>query len=472
MAVVADTTDDAIVTKDLSGTIVSWNPGAERMYGYWAEEIIGKPVTLLVPPDQMDQHSDLMTRVAAGERVGPCDAVRTTKYGRRVDVSLAVTPIRDDAGAVAGAVAITRDITAERRAQQDLRNGESRWRAIVNAAVDGIIVIDRRGKIESFNAAAERLFEYRAAEAIGQNVSILMPMSYAREHDHYLKRYVDTREARIIGIGREVTGRRKDGTTFPMHLSVGEASIDGETKFMGIVRDLTERVAMEGKLRQESSLARIGELAAVLAHEVKNPLAAVSGAIQMIRGQLPAGSEERDILKEVLARIDGLSDLMSDLLLYARPPQPRATSLDSAEVVSSVVRLFKSDPNWAEITIAVVGHTAPIHADPQLVMIALQNLLMNAVQAMRGRGEVTVHLHESDGHAHFDIVDSGPGIPAEARDKVFTPFFTTKARGTGLGLATAQRIAESHEGRVEILQSSEEGTTMRLTLPLSPSEGA
>lgn len=359
---------------------------------------------------------------------------------------------------------LPRDTVPPDRADRTARTGDARWRAIIESAVDGIITIDGHGLIQSINPAAERLFGYRAAEVIGQNVAILMPPPHAAEHDGYIRRYLETRQPRIIGLGREVTGRRKDATTFPIHLSVGEASIDGEITFVGIVRDLSERVALEARLREESGLARIGEFAAVLAHEVRNPLAAVSGAIQMIAKRLPAGSEEHDVSREVLQRLDSLNALMGDLLLYARPPQPNIRPVDLDDLLASLIAFLRSDPAWRELTVIVDGSAGIVDADPEMIKIALQNLLLNAVQAMRGRGVLRVAVLVDEGVTHIDILDSGGGIPDEARARIFTPFFTTKAGGTGLGLATVKRIAESHGGQITLVSSSSSGTTMRLSL--------
>lgn len=463
---ILNASQDAIMGVDVSGAIVAWSPGAERMYGYTPDEIAGRLLATLVPVDQSHEAGVLMARLAAGEPIEAHDAVHLDKHGSRLEASVTMTPIRNAAGRVTGGVLIAHDLTGERRADKAFRRGEARWQSIVESAVDGIITIDRRGRIETFNPAAERLFGFRRDEVLGRNVSTLMPAPHAVEHDHYIKRYLDTHEPRIIGIGREVMGRRKDGTTFPMHLSVAEASIDGETRFTGMVRDLTDRVALEQKLREESGLARIGELAAVLAHEVKNPLAAVSGAVQMISEVLPPESDERQITAEVLHRLDGLSALMGDLLLYARPPHPNPTAVDGGELVNSLVSFFRQDPEWRDITVDVRG-SARILADPELLKITLQNLLLNAAQAMHGRGRLLVELGEGDGRARVEITDAGPGIPADVQDRVFTPFFTTKARGTGLGLATVRRISEAHGGDISIARTSAAGTTMRLTLPAS-----
>ena len=328
LAALVESSNDAIFTKDLDGNVQTWNPGAELMYGYAADEIVGRSVSLLVPPGHPDEISGISRKSSSGELVRHFETVRQTKDGRRLDVSLAVSPLRDAAGTVVGASTIARDITAQKRDVERLRESEARLRSIVDAAVDGIIVIDARGRIEAFNPGAERLFGYRADEVFGLNVSVLMPQPYRDEHDGYMARYLETGEARIIGIGREVTAMRKDGSTFPVHLSVGEMSLGGERKFTGILHDLSTRVQMEDRLREQAALVRLGEMAAVIAHEVKNPLAAVRGAIQVIGNRLPAGSREGAVVTDIIARIDTLNQLVKDPLLFARPPQPRLLPLD------------------------------------------------------------------------------------------------------------------------------------------------
>ena len=198
------------------------------------------------------------------------------------------------------------DLTERVNLEERLRTSEARWRSIVESAVDAIVVIDARGRIEAFNPAAERLFGYGEREVVGRNVSMLMPSPYHEEHDGYLARYLETGVQRIIGIGREVTGLRRDGTTFPLHLSVGEMTIGGERKFTGIIHDLSARVRIEEQLREHTALARLGEMAAVIAHEVKNPLAGVRGAIQVIGTRLPKEGKDAAIVKEIVTRIDAL----------------------------------------------------------------------------------------------------------------------------------------------------------------------
>ena len=348
-----------------------------------------------------------------------------------------------------------------------LTSGETRaiLAAIFESAVDGIIVIDARGRVEAFNPGAERLFGYSEEEMLGQNVTMLMPSPYREEHDQYMSRYLRTGEKRIIGIGREVTGRKKDGTIFPVRLSVGEMRIGGESKFTGILHDLTARVELEVRLREQAALTRLGEMAAVVAHEVKNPLTGIRGAIQVIGGRLPAGSKDAEIAREIVSRIDALNDLMGDLLLFARPPQPRKTAIDPLSLAMTVADLMRGDPALSGLTIDVTGSSVPVDADGELLKIVIQNLLLNAAHATQNHGRIRVTVSSFAGRCRIDIADNGPGIPPDVLEKLFTPFFTTKARGTGLGLSTARRFLEAHDGTIAVVCPPEGGTTVTLDLP-------
>ena len=245
LAAIVESSDDAIIGKDLDGRILTWNRGAERLYGYTAEEVTGRSIALLFPEDRLDELDEILARSRSGQRVQHHETVRRRKDGQLVDISLTVSPISDASGRIVGASTIARDITARKRAELALRASEQRWRSVVESAVDGIVVIDARGQIEAFNPGAERLFGYREQEVVGQNVNVLMPAPYHDEHDGYLARYLATGVQKIIGIGREVTGQRRDGSTFPLHLSVGEMVTGGERRFTGILHDLTARVRME-----------------------------------------------------------------------------------------------------------------------------------------------------------------------------------------------------------------------------------
>jgi two-component system sensor kinase FixL len=466
LAAIIESSEDAIIAKNLAGIILSWNRGAERMYGYSASEAIGRPISFLIPSDLRHEFDELLKHIRTDQRVAHHETRRLTKDGRQLDVSLTVSPIKDSAGQILGASTIARDITEQKRVEQALRGSEARWRAIVESAVDGIVVIDARGHVEAFNRAAERLFGYAAHEVVGRNVSMLMPAPYHEEHDGYLTRYRATGVQKIIGIGREVTGLRKDGSAFPLHLSVGEVFIEGESKFTGILHDLTERVQLETRLREQSALTRLGEMAAVVAHEVKNPLTGIRGAIQVIGGRLPAGSKDVQIIGDIIARIDALNDLMKDLLLFARPPQPRVAAVDVLSLLKNVRDLLRQDPAFQALRINVTGDATVLAADAELLKIVVQNLLLNGAHAMQGHGQIQVVVTSADGLCQIAVADEGPGIPRDVLDKLFTPFFTTKARGTGLGLSTARRFVEAHGGTLAIESPATGGTTATIRLPV------
>ena len=466
LAAIIESSDDAIIAKSLDGIIVSWNRGAERIYGYSASEAIGRSISILIPDDQRHEFDTILERIRADQRVAHHETRRLTKDGRELDIAITVSPIKDSAGRIVGASTIARDITEQKQVEQALRGSEARWRAIVESAVDGIVVIDARGTVEAFNRAAERLFGYAAGEVVGRNVNMLMPAPYHDEHDGYLARYRATGIQKIIGIGREVTGLRKDGSAFPLHLSVGEALIEGESKFTGILHDLTERVQLETQLREQSALTRLGEMAAVVAHEVKNPLTGIRGAIQVIGSRLPAGSKDVPVIGDIVARIDALNDLMKDLLLFARPPQPRVAPVDVIVLLKTVTHLVRQDPALKDLRVEVSGEAPVLSADAELLKIVVQNLLINGAQAMQGSGLIQISVTADDVACQITIADHGPGIAPEVRKRLFTPFFTTKARGTGLGLSTARRLLEAHGGTLGIECPPAGGTSATIRLPV------
>jgi two-component system sensor kinase FixL len=465
LAAIVESSDDAIIAKDLDGTILSWNRGAERMYGYSAEEAIGRPIYLIVPPPKVTELSEILERIRAGERVRNFETVRATKDGTLIDVALSISPICDAAGTVVGASAIGRDITERKRELRELKDNEARLRSVLESAVDGIVVIDSRGRIETFNPAAERLFGYSAGEVSGQNVNLLMPAPYHDEHDQYIANYLSTGVAKIIGIGREVIGKKKDGTTFPLHLAVGEMIVGGERKFTGLLHDLSARVKVEAQLREQAALVRLGEMAAVIAHEVKNPLAAVRGAIQVIGKRLPADGREAAVVTDIIARIDALNQLVRDLLLFARPPRPNPAPVDLATLLSMTALLMAEDAACRDVRVVVSGRCAAIMADTELLKIVFLNLFLNSAHAMRHTGAITISLEDQDGSCRIAVSDTGPGIPPEVRARLFTPFVTTKSRGTGLGLSTVKRLVEAHGGEIRVDCPPEGGTTVVISLP-------
>jgi PAS domain S-box-containing protein len=464
---ILDTAVDGIIVIDARGGIESFNRGAERLFGYPAAEVVGRNVSVLMPSPDHERHDDYLARyLSAGE--ARIIGTGRTVTGRRRDgktfpLHLSVGEMTIDG--VRKFTGMLHDLSAHVQQEQRRRASDARWQSVVESAVDGIVVIDPYGRIEAFNPAAERLFGYAERDVLGQNVTMLMPSPYREEHDRYLARYLATGTKKIIGIGREVQGLRRDGTMFPLHLSVGEMNVGGERRFTGILHDLSARTEIEQQLREQTALARLGEMAAVVAHEVKNPLAGIRGAIQVIGGRLPADSMDRRMTAEIVARIDALSALMKDLLLFARPPKPNPQLTDVAQLVTTTAELLREDPSLRDVQVHVKGTALPTLADASLLQIVFHNLLVNGAQAMQGRGDIRVSVANAQSMCRIEFADHGPGIPPDVRDKVFAPFFTTKQRGSGLGLPTCRRLVEAHRGTIIVDCPPGGGTTVTVSLP-------
>jgi len=458
---------DGIIVIDGKGLIKAFNPGAERLFGYTAGEVLGQNVKVLMPGPDRDQHDRYLANYL---ETGIPRIIGTGRevQGRRKDGStfpLHLSVGRMDIDGEPAFTGILHDLSRRVEIEEALRKSEERVRSIVESAVDGIIVIDERGLIQAFNPSAERLFGYGLNEVLGRNVNMLMPSPDRERHDGYIHQYLTTGEQKIIGIGREVTGRRKDGTTFPVHLSVGEMVNEGRRSFTGILHDLSDRVALENRLAEQKSLAKLGEMAAVVAHEVKNPIAGIRGALQVITSRMPAEQRDRGVLIDIIARLDALNRIVQDMLMFARPRALRQEPVSLAALLGDTVALIERDPTMSHVQIALSG-AADISGDREMLQVVFQNILMNAAQAMENKGRIEVSIGTVNGRCSVAIADQGPGMPEDVRAKAFDAFFTTKHRGTGLGLPIARRVIEAHGGTIQIDAPPSGGTMVTIVLPL------
>lgn len=367
--------------------------------------------------------------------------------------------------------------SAERERNEAVANAAShaaRWQAIVDTATEGIVTIDAKGLIETYNGAAERMFGYPASAVIGRNVAMLMPPPYRDEHDGYLRRYLTTGEKRIIGIGREVIGQRQDGSVFPIDLSVGEGTTNGRRFFTAVVRDITDHKEMQTKLAQTERLAAVGELAAGVAHEINNPINTVINCAQLVQDGDDANSNCKVIIEESMR----IADIVRDLLQFARDDRDRPQPTSLPEVVQRTLRLLGE--NWKRHGVALqvdVGdHLPQLHARPQQIQQVLLNLLINAKDALvhAEAADRRVWLSaEIDGNGvAFTVRDNGPGIPSQLGERIFEPFVTTKrARGgTGLGLSISRSIVEGYGGTIRVDSVPGHGAAFRVWLPQAPAE--
>lgn len=354
-----------------------------------------------------------------------------------------------------------------------LRESEARLRGILETAVDGIITITEAGVVESLNPAAERIFGYAAQELLGQNVKILMPPMYRAVHDDYITNYLDTGLKKIIGIGREVVGMRKNGNTFPMHLAVSEVRLGERRLFTGLVRDLSEQKRLEKQVLQVERLATIGKMAAKVAHEIRNPLSSISLNAELLQDELNSYAqtdtgEAQSLLQSMIAEIDRVTSLTEEYLQFSRLPESQPVRDDINRVVKESVDFYQPQARQKKVVLqsAISTKTWEVRFDPVQIRRVLLNIMRNAVEAMPKGGMLNIATEQSGREVVIRIVDTGVGIAPEEIEKIFDPFFTTKDFGTGLGLAVVQQIIEEHRGRIVCQSILGQGTTFSIYLPL------
>jgi len=490
LAAIVASSDDAIVGKNLDGTITDWNEAAERIFGYSAKEIIGQPVALLLLPGRENEEREILHRIGRGEKIEHFETKRRRKDGDVIDVSVTISPVVSKDGKIIGASKIARDITEAKKAQQSLLEREAHLQSVLDTVPDAMIVIDTKGIIQSFSKAAERLFGYTVKEATGRNVRILMPQPDRGRHDGYLARYLDTGERRIIGIGRLVIGQKRDGTTFPMDLAVGEVRLGERRFFTGFIRDLTEREQTQQKLQELQAelvhMARftaLGEMASTLAHELNQPLTAVAsylnGARRLIDGgksaDLPMARQAIESAAEQSLRAGQIIRRLRDFVARGESDQKEEDVRVLVEEASALA-LVGARELGIRFALSIAEGVPPILADKVQVQQVVLNLMRNAIEAMAGsptRELAVAVLPVGNGRVQIDVSDTGAGISPEIAAQLFQPFVTSKPNGMGVGLSISRTIVEAHGGRLWTDERPGGGTVFHMTLrAVEPGERA
>ncbi len=356
--------------------------------------------------------------------------------------------------------------TAER--QRALRDAEDLRYALDQSAI--LATTDVKGDITFVNDTFCEISKYSREELLGRNHRILNSGLHPPEFFKELWR--------TIAHGRvwrgELRNRAKDGSLYWVDTTI-VPFLDATGRpyqYVSIRYDITERKATEARLREQASLAQLGRMAAVVAHEVRNPLAGIRGALQVIGQRMAPDATERGIVTEIVNRVDTLNAIVEDLLLFARPRPPVIREVTFAELSAKLQTQLGNDPAFAQIEIRMAPADVRMHADPEMFTLVMLNLMTNAAQAMKGTGRIDVSVQENDVWYDVLVADTGPGIPPDVQVRLFEPFFTTKARGTGLGLATARRIIESHGGTLTLACPATGGTVATVRLPISLSAEA
>jgi len=372
----------------------------------------------------------------------------------------------------------------EANASRALAEREAHLLSIYDTAPDALIVIDENGVMQSYSAAAERMFGWSASEVLGRNVKMLMPQTFRTQHDGYMHRYLDTGERRIIGIGRIVVGERKDGSTFPMELAVGEVRSERGRVFTGFVRDLTERQATETRLQELQSelvhmsrLSAMGEMASALAHELNQPLSAIANYLSGARRLLERGGVKEPRAEDALEKAADQALRAGEIIRRLRDFLSRGEGERRVENLPKLVQeacalaLVGAKEHGVRVNYALAHDVEAVLVDRVQIQQVILNLVRNAIDAMsdHSRREMTIATAAADdGMALVSVTDTGPGVDETAAAKLFEPFVTTKATGMGVGLSISRTIVEAHGGRIWTAPNPGGGAIFRFTLRLAP----
>ncbi|MDE3112529.1 MAG: PAS domain-containing sensor histidine kinase [Chloroflexota bacterium] len=482
LASIVASADDAIIGKLLDGTIVSWNPAAERIYGYAAAEAVGQSVSMLVPPDRPDELPEIMARLARGERIEPYETERVRKDGARIRVVLTISPIHDASGHVAGASTIVRDVSERLRAEQ-------LFRALLESAPDAVVIVGSEGRIVLVNSQTEHLFGYARGELVGRPVEMLVPERSVHPHEIHRQGYFNDPRVRPMGVGLALFGKRKDGTEFPVEISLSPLVTDEGTLAISAIRDVTDRKAAEERaqllIREQTARAALedalrlrDEFLSVAAHELKTPITSLRGFAELLLRDAADGRHER--LERGLRRIDEqsrkLGRLLTELLDVSRIHSGRLSiervATDLVALAGDVVASLDVPDHIVEV---VGPPTLVAEVDSARMEQVLTNLIDNSVKYSRPGGRVSVRLAEETGRAVIVVEDEGPGVAPEDRERIFHPFVRATPRdavsGMGLGLYISRQIVEQHGGTLRGEFPGTAGTRMILTIPLGRQSG-
>jgi protein-histidine pros-kinase len=437
-----DLAPDAMVIVDTDGSIVAVNRQTELMFGYQEAELLGKSVDSFVPPRLRSKHPTHRANYLAIPHARPMgtglELFGLRKDGTEFPVEISLSPVRHSNGTMLIVTAI-RDITLRKR-------DEDKFRALLESAPDGMIILDPLGKIAIVNSQTELLFEYQRSELIGHEVECLLPTRYRAEHSGHRQAYAAHPRARPMGAGLELFGLRKNGTEFPVEISLSPLKTEEGTFTIAAVRDISERrVAeaalrklygeLEDALRRSEKLATAGRLLTSIAHEIKNPLGALSNLLFLLDSDQQLTAEQKKRLTTAHQMVEQINRIVGQTLAPHREVKT-AELVNIVELLDDICEMFRAQAQSHRISVSRVGSAATyVKSYPSELRQVFTNLISNAIDAMPQGGQLQLGVSENQNCVTINIEDSGAGIAAEHLHRLFDPFFTTKAeKGTGLGL--------------------------------------
>lgn len=502
LAALVESSEDAIISTSPTGLIQTWNRGAEHLYGYMAGDVIGRHISLLIPPDRQAEEADIVARTLRGERIPPLETVRVTKDGSPVQISLTVSPILDESGHVIGSSKIARDITERKRVEQTLHELRRHNELILESAGDGIYGIDRQGRSTFVNPAAARLLGWTVEELRGAPMHEMLHHSHpdgAPYPAHDCPIYAALRDGRVHAVDSEIFWT-KDGTKIPVDYVSTPIWDEGQIQGAVVVfKDIAERkrtdehirtllseaearerqlVEKQAQLVQAAKLASIGELATGIAHEINNPLNNITLFVGNAIDRLdPMGAHEAIVsnLRKAEDQVRRAEAIINHLRTFGRLSSPHREPISINDVIQSAVSFVAEVLRVRSISVQLdFSPEEPIVPGNRIQLEQVfVNLLTNARDALEGaeRKAISIRTRMAGTMVKVIVGDTGSGIPSELLPRIFDPFFTTKpsGRGTGLGLSISYGILKEHHGEIEVDSRIGEGTTFIISLPADSS---
>jgi PAS domain S-box-containing protein len=469
LAAIVDSSDDAIISKDLNGTIVSWNDSAARIFGYSENEIIGRSILLLIPPELHPEEDGILGKVRAGGRIDHYETTRMRKNGERFPISVTISPIKDGTGRVVGASKVARDISDR------TRNDQSRFQlaAIVDSADDAIVSKDLSGIVKTWNQGAARMFGYSSEEMVGQPILRLIPEELHYEEDEILRKLrAGERVDHYDTVRMKKSGERLEVSVTISPIRDASGRVIGASK---IARDISDRRSMERLLVQSEKLAATGRMAAAIAHEINNPLESLINLIFLARQSSPPEGKAHAHLLTAEQELERVAHIARQTLGYYRDTG-LPTEVHLHELIENVLAVYRAKFLANEITIETrFNDIQKVSVSRGELLQVFSNIITNAIDAMYGGGTLhitTRKLAGPNGEGVQTVIrDSGAGIRQEHLEKIFEPFFTTKGNlGTGIGLWIARQLAERRGGQISVASTTESGhsgTTITIFIPFA-----
>jgi len=503
LAAIVESSEDAIISKTLDGVITSWNDAAERIFGYTAAEAVGRPVTIIIPPELWPEEEQILNRLRSGERLSHLETTRVRKDGSRVTISLTISPIRDASGAISGISKIARDVTeynklAEREALARAEAlAEREFHELIENAPDAILQVDPDGRILIANLTAEQLFGYTREELMRASVDALVPQGARAHHAAHRRNFAAAGVSRPMGLGLELYARRKDGTEFPVEISLSPVRSTAGVTVTAVIRDVTERKRAEQQIQslQQSYMAELesrhkeaerlnmlkSEFIASVSHELRTPLHTIIGFAELLgeEGEGPLNEKQRRFLRHIQTDSEHLLGLINDVLdlsmIEASGLTLRTETLSLRMAISEAVNAIRPFATARSVTVREGGILdADVLADPLRLRQILYNLLSNGVKFTPTGGEVAVTAIAEDALIRITVSDTGVGIDKEEYERIFDKFYqvgkTTAGvrQGTGLGLTICRQLVEMQGGRIWVESEVGKGSRFHFTLPAQP----